>query len=123
MKFNITAFGYKYGLPRDADLVFDVRFLPNPFYVTELKSYSGKSRRVRDFVLNSKKTKDFLESLFLFIGQMVPLYLLENRACVNIAVGCTGGKHRSVVASRELEKYLVKQNHKVSIVYRDIGKE
>lgn len=123
INFGITAFGYKYGLPQDADLVFDVRFLPNPFYVAKLKPYSGESRRVRNFILKSKKTKDFLKSLFLFINQMIPFYLSEDRVHVDIAVGCTGGKHRSVVVSYELKKYLIKQNHRVKVVCRDINKE
>ncbi|MFH1287682.1 MAG: RNase adapter RapZ [bacterium] len=123
INFNITAFGYKYGLPQDADLVFDVRFLPNPFYVTKLKPYSGENQRVKNFILKSKKTKDFLKSLFLFIKQMIPFYLSEDRVHVDIAIGCTGGRHRSVVISHELKKCLLKQNHKVNIVCRDINKE
>jgi UPF0042 nucleotide-binding protein len=123
INFNITAFGYKYGLPQDADLVFDVRFLPNPFYVAELKPYSGERQSVRNFILKSKKTKDFLKSLFIFINKMISFYLAEDRMHVDIAIGCTGGKHRSVVVSTELKKYLNKQNHKVNTVYRDINKE
>lgn len=123
MKFNITAFGYKYGLPQDADLVFDVRFLPNPFYVNELKPYSGRSRCVQDFVLKSRETKVFLKRLFSFINQMVPFYLSDGKERMNVAVGCTGGKHRSVVVSYELKRYLTKRNYKASVVCRDSGRE
>ncbi len=84
INFNIIAFGYKYGLPQDADLVFDVRFLSNPFYVTKLKHYSGENRLVRDFVLNSKETKYFLKSLLLFISKMIPLYLSSDRMQVDM---------------------------------------
>ncbi|MEW6088263.1 MAG: RNase adapter RapZ [bacterium] len=123
INFNITAFGYKYGLPQDADLIFDVRFLPNPFYIANLRAYSGESRRVRNFILKSKKTRKFLKSLFSFINQMTSFYLTEDRIHVDIGIGCTGGKHRSVVVSSELKKYLVRQKHKVNTVYRDINKE
>ena len=123
INFNVTAFGYKYGLPQDADLVFDVRFLPNPFYVTKLKHYSGERQSVRNYILKSKKTKEFLKSLFIFINKMVLFYLSEDRVHVDIAIGCTGGKLRSVVISNEIKKYLTKQNHKVNIVCRDIRKE
>lgn len=121
--FFITAFGYKYGLPHEADLVFDARFLVNPFYSDTLRPYSGENSKVRNFVLRDKRTKKFLDNLFSFMRHIIPLYIKEGRKYVYIGVGCTGGKHRSVVISDELSKFLSRRKHEVNVIYRDVNKE
>lgn len=95
----MTAFGYKYGLPMDADLVFDVRFLPNPFYVEELRPLSGLDKPVSDFVMNCTDARRFLEMLTEMLKFLMPLYLEEGKYNLNIAIGCTGGRHRSVAVA------------------------
>jgi len=116
------SFGYKYGLPLDSDLVFDTRFLPNPFYADELRSLTGKSRKVREFVLKSGETADYLKNLLLLLTVRFPAYRKEGKSTLTISVGCTGGKHRSVVIAEALKDHLRPGKLEVKIIHRDIYK-
>ena len=118
----ITSFGYKHGLPLDADLVMDTRFLPNPFYSDKLKSLTGLSRPVRDFVLRADVTEKFLAVLFRFMDFLMPRFVEEGKSHVRIAVGCTGGRHRSVVIAEVLRSYLKKRKYDIKITHRDLRK-
>jgi UPF0042 nucleotide-binding protein len=106
LSVHIVAFGYKFGLPRDADLVFDVRFLPNPNYVPELKRLSGTDAPVVEFMEALPETETFLRLLFGMIDFLVPLYIGEGKSRLTIAVGCTGGRHRSVYVANRLSAHL-----------------
>ncbi|MBC8414395.1 MAG: RNase adapter RapZ [Nitrospira sp.] len=121
MKIRIMSFGYKYGIPLETDLLFDVRFLPNPYFIKELKPYSGKNPKVRDFVLGQKDTKLFLEKLNPLLDHIIPLYKREGKSYLTIGIGCTGGRHRSPAIAEKIKKSLKKQKHDISISHRDIG--
>jgi len=118
---TVISFGYKYGIPMDADLVFDVRFLPNPNYVDEFHFLTGMNKPAREFVLNSPITKDFLKRLFDLLEFLIPYNIKEGKGYLTIAIGCTGGRHRSVVVSNELGKYL-KKKYKANVQHRDVKK-
>jgi UPF0042 nucleotide-binding protein len=120
LSITILSFGYKYGLPFDTDLAFDVRFLPNPFFVRELKNLTGLDDPVREFVLGKPETAAFLEEFTRFLKFVVPRYRAGGRAYLTIAVGCTGGRHRSVVIARAAAEYLEKQGFAVTVRNRDI---
>ncbi len=120
---SLYSFGYKYGLPHDVDLVFDVRFLPNPYYVEALKSCTGRDSAVRDFVLKWPVTREFESKLFDLISFLLPYYVEEGKSYLSIAIGCTGGKHRSVVLTNELGNFLRDKNYRVLIRHRDIDKD
>ncbi len=122
MKISIMSFGYKYGLPIEADLVFDVRFLPNPHYIPELKSHTGLDQNVRDFVFGKEATKQFLTKFLDFITYLVPHYKEEGKSLLTIAIGCTGGRHRSVAISSKLAEELNKENYYVMERHRDISR-
>jgi len=122
MIVNVVSFGYRYGLPADADLVFDVRFLPNPYFIEALKGLDGKHDAVREFVLNDDKTKMFLQKVIDFMNFLIPLYDKEGKVRLNIALGCTGGKHRSVVIANQLSAYFSEMQYIVSVTHRDINK-
>ncbi len=122
MQVVVVSFGYKYGIPLDADLVLDSRFLPNPFYVEELRNKTGKSRDVRAFVLKSDETKRFREELCRFIDYLMPNFVEEGKSYVTLAIGCTGGKHRSVVLAEVLGSHLRQQKFRVQVNHRDIFK-
>ncbi|NCB50724.1 MAG: RNase adapter RapZ [Clostridia bacterium] len=122
MAVTVTAFGYKYGLPMDADLVFDVRFLPNPFYVEKLRESTGLQKPVSDFVFGYDNTRCFMEHLTELIDFLLPLYIEEGKYLLNIAIGCTGGRHRSVAVAKALSDHLAEKNVSVSNIYRDIDK-
>ncbi len=119
---TVTAFGYKYGLPMDADLVFDVRFLPNPFYVAALRPQSGLDADVADFVLSRAEAKEFMDRLCALLDFVIPLYSEEGRYTLHIAVGCTGGRHRSVAVANELARRLGEKHGAVTAAFRDIEK-
>lgn len=106
LSVNVVSFGYKYGIPLEADLVFDVRFLPNPFYVPELKHKTGMDSEVYDYVFSFAQTKTFIEKLKGMLSFLLPLYAEEGKSMLVIAVGCTGGHHRSVSVARSLTAYL-----------------
>ena len=119
---TVTAFGYKYGLPLDADLVLDVRFLPNPYYVEELRPLSGLDAPVYDFVLGSEGAQRFMELLEPLLGFLLPRYTEEGKYTLNIAVGCTGGRHRSVAVARAVADLLIRGGADVALSCRDLEK-
>ena len=122
LQIVIVSFGYKYGLPIESDLIFDTRFLPNPFYVEHLREKSGKAREVKDFVLKSPETKSFLEELTGFLGYLIPKFMEEGKSILTIAIGCTGGKHRSVVIGEKLKASFQQAGYHSKIYHRDIFK-
>lgn len=117
------SFGFKYGCVSEADIVFDVRCLKNPFYVPELRKHTGLEAPVRDFVLELPETKDLYNRLISLIDYAVPLYCKEGKSQLVIAIGCTGGKHRSVVFAELIHRHLTEQNYRSVVNHRDIGKE
>ena len=122
MVVNVTSFGYRYGLPTDADLVFDVRFLPNPHYIEELKIYDGHNKAVERYVLGNTESKEFLRKILDLMNFLIPLYEKEGKAMLNIAMGCTGGKHRSVVMANQLSAHFFALKYIVNTSHRDINK-
>lgn len=122
LKIQSKSFGFKYGSDTEADLVFDVRCLPNPFYVEELKNKTGLDKAVQDYVMNSDDSKEFLDKLIAFIDCAVPLYAKEGKSQLVIAIGCTGGKHRSVTFAELIGKHLQSKNYDCIINHRDIYK-
>jgi UPF0042 nucleotide-binding protein len=122
MQVVIVSFGYKYGLPLDSDLVLDTRFLPNPFYIDRLRNRTGKSDSVRDYVLNAEETKNFLKELVGFVDRLIPRFVKEGKSNLTISIGCTGGKHRSVVVAEDLRRHLKGMRPAVKIYHRDIYK-
>lgn len=122
LQIVVVSFGYKYGVPLDADLMFDTRFLPNPFYVDALRDRTGKSREVREFVLRSPETRAFLDRLYSFLEYLLPKFIAEGKSYLTIAIGCTGGRHRSVVLAEELGGYLQKARYDIKVFHRDMIK-
>lgn len=122
MAIHILTFGFKHGIPIDSDLVFDVRFLPNPFYIPELKEHTGLEACVRDYVMSNKESHIFLDKLFDMVDFLIPKYKKEGKSQLVISVGCTGGHHRSVTIAEELYKKLNNNNHNLMITHRDIKK-
>ena len=121
---NILSFGYKYGIPADADLVFDVRFLPNPFYIDELKNDTGRDSSVHDYVMSFEEAHTFLDKLKDMILFLIPNYVKEGKNQLVIAIGCTGGKHRSVCLAEELYKGLSESaEYGIRVEHRDIDKD
>lgn len=121
---NVTSFGFKYGMPTDADLVFDVRCLPNPFYIDELKEQTGLDAGVRDYVMNSPMTEGFLTRILDFLDYMLPLYCNEeHKSQLGIAIGCTGGKHRSVAIAQEIYDHINKIGYLSVVNHRDIQRK
>ena len=115
---NIMSFGFKYGIPLDADLIFDVRCFVNPFYVDELKDKTGNDKEVRDYVMNTKTAKKFMDKLINMIKFLLPLYIEEGKTSLTIAIGCTGGKHRSVTMANVLSEEL--EGYSKNLIHRDI---
>ena len=122
MVVNISSFGFKYGLPRDADLVFDVRFLPNPYYIAELKVKTGLNPEVRDFVFSFQQTQEYLKRLEELLSFTLPLYFEEGKTSLEIAVGCTGGRHRSVAVAREIGDFVAKRGYPTTVSHRDMNR-
>lgn len=118
----IVSFGYKYGIPVDSDLVFDTRFLPNPFYINTLRDKTGRSKSVREYVLQSDGAAPFLTELFSFVDYLMPKFVEEGKSTLTISVGCTGGKHRSVVCGEQLKTHLRSKSYNARIYHRDIYK-
>ncbi|MCK9275111.1 MAG: RNase adapter RapZ [Syntrophales bacterium] len=117
---NITSFGYRYGLPPDADIVFDVRFLPNPYFVKDLQNYNGNDQSVDQFVFKWDETKQFLSELLNMMSFLIPLFEKEGKAYLTISIGCTGGKHRSVVIANHLADFFLEKKYTVNLNHRDI---
>jgi UPF0042 nucleotide-binding protein len=122
MQTTVLSFGYKNGLPLDADLVFDCRFLPNPHWVDDLRPLTGLDTPVRDFVLGQPSAEGFLANLETMLTQLLPAYVAEGKAYLTIAFGCTGGRHRSVAISEELARRLREHGLRIGVVHRDIDK-
>ena len=120
MRINILTFGFKYGTPVDADLMIDVRFLANPYFVPELKDLNGKDSKVKNFVLSDKETSRFLKKYLDLLDYLIPLYEKEGKAYLTIAVGCTGGRHRSVTIAEYIFEHIYNPNKQVIITHRDI---
>lgn len=120
LNVTIMSFGFKYGIPTEADLVFDVRFLPNPFYVEELKNLTGNDKAVSDFVKNSPVTEEFIEKLTAMIKFLLPNFVAEGKNQIMIAVGCTGGRHRSVTIANELYSSLCDLGYGLKLEHREI---
>ena len=121
---TVMSFGFKYGIPQDADLVFDVRFLPNPYYIDTFREKTGNEAEVQDYVMQNDKGRIFLDKLKDMMEFLIPNYILEGKNQLVIAIGCTGGKHRSVTLANALYQILDKEeNYGVRIEHRDIGKD
>ncbi|MBP3361432.1 MAG: RNase adapter RapZ [Clostridia bacterium] len=120
---HVMAFGFKYGAPLDADLVFDVRCFPNPFYIEELKHKTGNNKEVQDYVMQFPESVQFMEKLEDMIEFLLPLYIKEGKTTLTIAIGCTGGKHRSVTMTNLLAAKLNEMGYNSNCIYRDIEKE
>ncbi len=123
MVVKVMSFGFKYGVSREADLVFDVRCLPNPFYIPELKQHTGLESCVRDYVLSFDQSKELEKKLKDMLDFLIPLYIHEGKSQLVIAFGCTGGKHRSVTFAETIYKHLVDKNMRCRISHRDINKD
>ncbi len=122
LTINIISFGFKYGIPLDADMVFDVRFLANPYYVDSLKELTGKDKEVKDYILKWPITKRFYNKFLDLIGFLIPEYEKEGKSHLSIAIGCTGGHHRSVTTALELQEFLGGKGYDVTVNHRDINK-
>ena len=120
---TIMSFGYKFGMPLDADLVMDVRFMPNPHYIEALRCYDGTNENVRDFVLNRSETQEFLEKLKGMLEFLLPRYVVEGKTHLTIAIGCTGGTHRSVAIAEETATFLREKEYNVVVRHRDSGRK
>ncbi len=119
----ITSFGYKHGLPFDADIVLDVRFLPNPHFIRQLRTLTGKSKKVRQYILSFSETNRFLDKVENLLIYLIPLYTAEGKSYLHIGLGCTGGRHRSVAMAEELKERLSRFDFRVQTSHRDIAKE
>jgi UPF0042 nucleotide-binding protein len=121
LRIHVLSFGFKYGIPADADLIMDVRFLPNPYFVAELKAQDGEAAPVRDFLLEKPETVRFLEKYLDLLDYLIPLYEKEGKSYLTIAIGCTGGRHRSVTLARRIYEHIARPGRQVAITHRDIA--
>lgn len=119
---SVVSFGFRYGIPADADLVFDVRFLPNPHFVPRLRRYSGKDPRVARYIRSFPQTKEFMRRIESLLLYLIPLYIREGKSYLTVAIGCTGGRHRSVALSESLRRTLKSKHYAAKVVHRDIEK-
>ncbi len=122
LKINVNSFGFKYGTPKDSDLVFDVRCLPNPFYVPELKHRTGLEEAVRDYVMGFPQAQGLAPKLLDLVNYLVPLYRAEGKSQLTISVGCTGGRHRSVVFAELVYNSIKEKGYNASVYHRDINR-
>ena len=122
MQLAIQSFGFKYGLPLDADVVMDVRFLPNPHWVADLRPLTGLDETVRDYVLNQPATKPFIDRFELMLVDLLPAYVAEGKSYLTVAIGCTGGRHRSVAVTEELARHLLADGYPARVNHRDIAR-
>lgn len=120
LRINVLSFGFKFGIPMDADLIIDVRFLPNPFFVPDLKTLDGETEAVKKFVLGNDLSRTFLKKYLDLLDYLIPLYEKEGKAYITLAVGCTGGRHRSVSISRAIYNHIKRPERQVEITHRDI---
>jgi UPF0042 nucleotide-binding protein len=123
LSVTVLSFGFKYGIPVDSDLVFDVRFIPNPFYIPELKPYSGLEEPVKKYVFEQEETKAFVSKLDDMLKFLIPNYIKEGKRQLIIAIGCTGGRHRSVAIANDVHESLLKEGFNSKIEHRDIGED
>ncbi|MDR2355221.1 MAG: RNase adapter RapZ [Clostridiales Family XIII bacterium] len=119
-RINIMSFGYKFGVPAEADMVFDMRFIPNPFYVPSLKELSGNSKRVRDYVMKNEVSRMFLDDILRLIGELTPHFSKEGKYRLNLAFGCTGGRHRSVAMAIVFNEALAETGCRTTLLHRDL---
>jgi UPF0042 nucleotide-binding protein len=119
---SLVSFGFKYGIPQESDWVLDVRFLPNPNYIPELQHLTGKNKKVKEYVLSNEMTKKFLEILFSLFEFLIPQNIMEGKGYLTISIGCTGGKHRSVVIAEELKRRF-SEKYKIILNHRDVKKK
>lgn len=122
MNVFLTSFGYKYGIPHDSDMILDVRFLPNPYFVTELRAHDGLETEVEEYVLKNEETRTFLDRLYSLLEFALPLYEREGKSSLTLALGCTGGRHRSVVLVEELHRRLGRGKFRIHVKHRDLDK-
>lgn len=122
MALFLTSFGYKFGIPHDTDIILDVRFLPNPYFVNELRGQSGLDKDVENYVLGDAETRAFLDRFYALLEFTLPLYEREGKSSLTLALGCTGGRHRSVALVEELKKKLSDGNFRIHVKHRDIDK-
>ena len=120
MRINLVSFGFKYGIPLEADLLIDVRFIPNPFFIPELQKLDGKHARVQQFVEKCPETRQFLEKYIALLEYLFPLYKKEGKSYVTLGVGCTGGRHRSVTIAERIVDHFKNLNWEISLIHRDI---
>jgi RNase adapter protein RapZ len=119
---SVVSFGFRYGIPSDADLVFDVRFLPNPHFVPKLRPFNGKDPKVARYIRSFPQTGEFLRRIESLLTYLIPLYIREGKSYLTIALGCTGGRHRSVALAEVIRRYLLKKKYSAKVVHRDIEK-
>ncbi|HHU17107.1 MAG TPA: RNase adapter RapZ [Clostridiales bacterium] len=119
---SIQSFGYKNGIPLDADMVFDMRFIPNPFYVKSMKKLTGNNKKVSNYVMKFPETMEFLDTVHKMIDKLIPSYIREGKFHLVIAIGCTGGQHRSVAIANELSERFLNEGKRVITVHRDLKK-
>jgi UPF0042 nucleotide-binding protein len=117
---NLMSFGFRYGLPPEADIVLDVRFLPNPYFIEELKHLNGQDEKIQEYVMGWEESQTFLRKMLDMMEFLIPLYEKEGKSNLNVALGCTGGKHRSVVMTTRLARYFSGEDYLVNVAHRDI---
>lgn len=117
---TFMSFGFKYGIPLESDLIIDVRCLPNPFYIAELKEHTGLEKCIQDYVLDSEETQEFVKRLIDWLDYSLPLYLKEGKSELVVGIGCTGGKHRSVTIAGLLDNYFMEKGYKCIVQHRDV---
>ncbi|MEG1584236.1 MAG: RNase adapter RapZ [Anaerovorax sp.] len=117
---TIKSFGYKYGIPLDSDIIFDVRFIPNPFYLSSMKKLTGNSKKVQDYVMKFPESKDFVKTVDKLINDLIPNYMREGKSHLVIGFGCTGGQHRSVTMANQFAELFLEQGKRVIKVHRDL---
>jgi RNase adapter protein RapZ len=122
MLVSIVSFGYRFGVPSDADLVFDVRFLPNPYFVPRLRKFTGQDPKVRRYIQSFPQTPEFLRRIEGLLTYLIPHYIREGKSYLTIAFGCTGGKHRSVMLAESVRKVLDRRGFSTKVIHRDIDK-
>ena len=120
---GVTSFGFKNGIPNDVDVVFDARFLPNPYHVDSLREFTGQDQKIKDYVMSFSETEILITKIMDYLEFVIPEYIKEGRTQLIVGIGCTGGKHRSVVLTEEITKRLTENGHRIQMAHRDIMKE
>ncbi|MBW2621595.1 MAG: RNase adapter RapZ [Deltaproteobacteria bacterium] len=120
LSIEFLSFGYRYGLPHEADIIMDVRFIPNPFYEDELRELDGRNEKVIEFVMAAEESRDFIDQFSALLDRLLPLYDVEGKSYLTVAIGCTGGQHRSVTVANELAKRFGSESYRISVRHREI---